>query len=632
MIRLFAVLFLLGSFTTKAQTSLQGQIDSIMTLYPNCMDYPVEVLTSLDSLFKLLEAEDVSVDDGHDHDHVHDHDHDHDHGEDNDLTQLSDPNLIAHLKTNFPDLLNDNDQVNPDQVSEIILLNLDNLNLTNINGLSQFTSLKTLSVNVNSITELTDLPDGLEYLYARNNQINFLGDFPESLLKIDLRSNDLTYVNPFPNSVKDLKLCFNNITTVPDLPDDLEIFYCAYNNLTVLPDFPSKVETALVYNNEITEIGVLSPVLNQLRIQSNLLTELPDLPETLTNLNISNNPINCVRSYPQALSAQLSSFPTCQDPVIESQEAVNPFAFDMSAGWNMFGYVCPDSADALAALSNIKDFIVIVKNNEGAAYLPEYGFNGLGDLIPGHGYQMKLTDGVADFHLCDYDLIDSDHHSDVEDVNTALLDSIVDLNSKMGCKDLLATNYDEEALYDDGSCTYECSETWDDIIDYSCKGTAYAASCDPYIVYRKSTEANHIQNPGGICYDVHPPASGSHRPMWGKWGKYDYMPPQRYLHNIEHGGIAILYHPCVDASVIDALEAFACARAADDGGAFRYILTPYHDMPTNIAVVAWEWAYFNNCVDVAGISEFVDEHYRKAPEDFYFDGTYDNLFQGRCSD
>ena len=84
--------------------------------------------------------------------------------------------------------------------------------------------------------------------------------------------------------------------------------------------------------------------------------------------------------------------------------------------------------------------------------------------------------------------------------------------------------------------------------------------------------------------------------------------------------------------MIDALEAFACARAADDGGAFRYILTPYHDMPTNIAVVAWEWAYFNNCVDVSGISEFVDEHYRKAPEDFYFDGTYDNLFQGRCTD
>ena len=628
MIRVFIAIAFLVCIPSKAQTSVQGQIDSIMTIYPSCTDYPMEVLLTLDSLFQLIENQ-ASAEEEHNHDG---HDHDHDHGEEVDLTQLSDPNLIAYLNTNHPDLLNEENQVDAVKVSEITLLNLDNLGLVNINGLSQFTSLLTLSVNVNSLTELTDLPESLENLYARNNQVNFLGDFPESLKNIDLRSNSLSYVNPFPNGVKDLKLCFNNITTIPDLPDSLEIFYCAYNNLNALPAFPEKLKTALVYNNQISELGTLSPVINQLHIQSNLLTELPDLPESLTSLNIDNNPISCVRQYPDELSSQLSSYPTCQVSVSDLQESINPFAFDMSSGWNMFGYVCPDSVDALQALSNIEDLIVIVKNNEGSAYLPEYGFNGLGSLVPGHGYQMKLNEGLNDFHLCDYNLTESDHHSDLEDANSALQDSIIHLSSKMGCSDLLAANYDENALYDDGSCTYECTETWDDMIDYSCKGTAYPDACGPYIVYRKNTEANHIQNPGGICYDVHPPSSGSHRPMWGKWGKYDYMPPQRYLHNIEHGGIAILYNPCVDSSVIDALEAFTCSRAADDGGAFRYILTPYHDLPTNIAVVAWEWSYFNNCFDANGISDFVDEHYRKAPEDFYFDGTYDNLFQGRCNE
>ena len=43
-------------FSLKAQDT-QAQIDSIMTLYPNCTDYPTEVLIVLDSLLVALENE-----------------------------------------------------------------------------------------------------------------------------------------------------------------------------------------------------------------------------------------------------------------------------------------------------------------------------------------------------------------------------------------------------------------------------------------------------------------------------------------------------------------------------------------------------------------------------------------------
>ena len=122
----------------------------------------------------------------------------------------------------------------------------------------------------------------------------------------------------------------------------------------------------------------------------------------MIDLNIQNNPISCIRQYPIALSQLLSSYPSCQILSVDSQETFNPFAFDMGAGWNMFGFACPDSTDLLEAFSELVDFIVIVKNNEGAAYLPEYGFNGVGYLIPGHGYQVKLEEAVNNFHLCDY--------------------------------------------------------------------------------------------------------------------------------------------------------------------------------------------------------------------------------------
>ena len=37
------------------------------------------------------------------------------------------------------------------------------------------------------------------------------------------------------------------------------------------------------------------------------------------------------------------------------------------------------------------DNLVIVKDTYGNAYLPEWDFNGIGDMIPGQGYQLKTN-------------------------------------------------------------------------------------------------------------------------------------------------------------------------------------------------------------------------------------------------
>lgn len=42
------------------------------------------------------------------------------------------------------------------------------------------------------------------------------------------------------------------------------------------------------------------------------------------------------------------------------------------------------------------------------------------------------------------------------------------------------------------------------------------------------------------------PTIGPHRPLWARHGEYKYVPPQRWLHNVEHGAIVVLYHPCAD--------------------------------------------------------------------------------------
>ena len=64
---------------------------------------------------------------------------------------------------------------------------------------------------------------------------------------------------------------------------------------------------------------------------------------------------------------------------------------NLTDGWNIFGYTCLEPIDVVAGLSQIEDQVIIVKDNEGNAYLPEWGFNGIGDLETGKGYQLKVN-------------------------------------------------------------------------------------------------------------------------------------------------------------------------------------------------------------------------------------------------
>ena len=74
---------------------------------------------------------------------------------------------------------------------------------------------------------------------------------------------------------------------------------------------------------------------------------------------------------------------------------------DLLLGWNIIGYTYREPQDALATLQEITGIIDIVKNNAAEVYWPEYGFNGIGDLIPGQGYQIKVTEEYSGFTYLD---------------------------------------------------------------------------------------------------------------------------------------------------------------------------------------------------------------------------------------
>jgi hypothetical protein len=142
---------------------------------------------------------------------------------------------------------------------------------------------------------------------------------------------------------------------------------------------------------------------------------------------------------------------------------------------------------------------------------------------------------------------------------------------------------------------------------------------------------NHIADQTPISYAQNPPSSGDHRNMWAKYGEYTRLPPQRWLHNLEHGAIVFLYHPCAPTEQIDQLRQIARAQAndSDTNAPFRWILTPYPELASSIAVVAWGVDYQDNCVNPQEIQDFITANYRRGREDVSSDGTYQTEWIGR---
>ncbi|MDA8894823.1 serine protease [Flavobacteriales bacterium] len=82
---------------------------------------------------------------------------------------------------------------------------------------------------------------------------------------------------------------------------------------------------------------------------------------------------------------------------------LNPIALD--AGWNLIGYLRLEPADASAVLADISASgnLIIAKDYAGNTYLPEFNFNGIGDFVPGQGYQLKINNDAVLNYLSNED-------------------------------------------------------------------------------------------------------------------------------------------------------------------------------------------------------------------------------------
>ncbi|XP_041348181.1 uncharacterized protein LOC121367840 isoform X2 [Gigantopelta aegis] len=158
--------------------------------------------------------------------------------------------------------------------------------------------------------------------------------------------------------------------------------------------------------------------------------------------------------------------------------------------------------------------------------------------------------------------------------------------------------------------------------NYTCHGPTLRPTLqDPFVYCQTKDEMNppmHVCYPSPIHYKDHPPMSGAHRPLWPMYGEYVFLPVQRWLHALEHGAVALLYHPCADPDEVARLRKIVtnCIR--------KHVVTPY-DLPTDqpLALVTWGCRLMMSHTNDDLAKQFIQDHAMRGRENrVVSDGQY----------
>ena len=137
---------------------------------------------------------------------------------------------------------------------------------------------------------------------------------------------------------------------------------------------------------------------------------------------------------------------------------------------------------------------------------------------------------------------------------------------------------------------------------------------------------------GPIPWLTNPPSSGNHYGAWARWGAWRDLPRGNWVHNLEHGGVALLYRCPPGGACDDARDALVRAAATFPGdpacgpvdaapARVRVVITNDGEITTAVAAAAWGAVYEASCVDAPSLRMFYAMFAGRAPEDFCAEGS-----------
>jgi hypothetical protein len=135
---------------------------------------------------------------------------------------------------------------------------------------------------------------------------------------------------------------------------------------------------------------------------------------------------------------------------------------------------------------------------------------------------------------------------------------------------------------------------------------------------------SHIDPSTTWTYKFYPPTSGPHYSVAGSapvpWKTIDTLVDGQFVHNLEHGGIAILYN-CPSGTDCTTLKnqlsdyINKLAPVEPTYGEVKMVMTPYSKgMTKKVALVAWHYIEFLDGYDQNAITQFYESHVDQGPE------------------
>jgi len=185
-------------------------------------------------------------------------------------------------------------------------------------------------------------------------------------------------------------------SSLEQLADSLQIIADTSTNLV------SELEDQLVIAMANQDDGVNQADLDVVQSQLSLLEE--QLAELAVNsldaqvlyfenqIDIENQ--SQYQTVVQAYGILAQAYQQCNPNVYGS------IAVSLEEGWNTIGYNLLYETTPPQQFASIIDDLVLVKSNGGSIYWPQFNFNGIGNLIPGQGYQVRM-DNPANFVFVD---------------------------------------------------------------------------------------------------------------------------------------------------------------------------------------------------------------------------------------
>ena len=127
----------------------------------------------------------------------------------------------------------------------------------------------------------------------------------------------------------------------------------------------------------------------------------------------------------------------------------------------------------------------------------------------------------------------------------------------------------------------------------------------------------HVPEGQPVPYPSYPPTSGPHWPRPAPWGVYDFeIAPEVYVHDLEHGGIVVLYHcprPCPD--LVEQLRRAYATLPRSKYGSVKLLVSPASILDHRLAFLAWTWIEELDDFDQGRLLRFYKAHVDRGPED-----------------